>query len=334
MGLGLLVGQNQRVDQGTINAILKVLSFGINPIYLRKRDSNTPTQMIRTGLGKILTVDTEVDKAYKLMETPKIPGDIWAALAESEKSTESTSGADQALVQGSSSGPRSSMGRTAGGASILAGASATRLDGPLDNFIEQVFKPFLYILDDLVTNYLSDAEIVKILDSETGNKFNVDMQKFHDAHIEYEVLAGASLAAKRTMAQSLTLITQILENPQITSSLADVNQEYIDWKPILNMWLEASEWKDKNDIIKPMTQDMIQRKQAASQQAQAQSKAAITAQSNQQKFQQKQTLEDQSNENRIKRDVVREVFRNNGMSEATEGMPSTGGLGGMDPTIA
>jgi hypothetical protein len=334
MGLGLLVGQNQRVDQGTINAILKVLSFGINPIYLRKRDSNTPTQMIRTGLGKILTVDTEVDKAYKLMETPKIPADIWSALAESEKSTESTSGADQALVQGSSSGPRSSMGRTAGGASILAGASATRLDGPLDNFIEQVFKPFLYILDDLVTNYLSDAEIVKILDSETGNKFTIDMQTFHDAHIEYEVLAGASLAAKRTMAQSLTLITQILENPQITNSLSEVNQEYIDWKPILNMWLEASEWKDKNDIIKPMTQGMIQRKQAASQQAQAQSKAVITAQSNQQKFEQKQALEDQSNENRIKRDVVREAFRNNGMSEATEGMPSTGGIGGMDPMIA
>jgi hypothetical protein len=136
------------------------------------------------------------------------------------------------------------------------------------------------------------------------------------------------------MAQSLTLITQILENPQITSSLSEVNQEYIDWKPILNMWLEASEWKDKNDIIKPMTQDMIQRKQAASQQAQAQSKAVITAQSNQQKFEQKQALEDQSNENRIKRDVVREAFRNNGMSEATEGMPSTGGIGGMDPMIA
>src|SRR5581483_9981207 len=70
MGLGLIVGQNQRVDQGTINAILKILSFGVNPIYLRKRDSNAPTQMIRTGLGKILTVDTEVDKAYKLLETP------------------------------------------------------------------------------------------------------------------------------------------------------------------------------------------------------------------------------------------------------------------------
>lgn len=333
MGLGLLVGQNQRVDQGTINSILKILSFGVNPIYLRKRDSNMPTQMIRTGLGKILTVDTEVDKAYKLMDTPKVPPDIWSALAESEKSTDSTSGADQALVQGSTAGPRTSMGRTSGGASILANASATRLDGPLDNFIEQVFKPFLYILDDLVFTYLSDAEIVNVLGEEMGNDYEVDLQALHDAEIEYEVLAGASLAAKRTMAQSMTLLTQIFETPQIIDSLADNDQKYIDWSTIVNMWLEASEWKNKNDIVKKMTPDMIQRRQAQSQQAQMQSKAAVTSQSNQQKFEQKQQLEDQSNDNRIKRDIVREAFRDNGVNEATEGLPSASGIGGQDPQV-
>jgi hypothetical protein len=333
MGLGLIVGQNQRVDQGTINAILKILSFGVNPIYLRKRDTNAPTQMIRTGLGKILTVDTEVDKSYKLLETPKTPPDIWAALAESEKATESSSGADAQLVQGSSAGPRSSMGRTAGGANLLAGASATRLDGPLDNFIEQVFAPFLYILDDLILNYISDAEIVAILGDEMGNDYEVDLEAFHAAKIEYEVLAGAALAAKRTMAQSMTLLTQILENPQITDQLADVNEEYIDWKVILNMWLESSEWKNKNDIIKPMTAQMKQKRAAASQAAQQQSKAAVAQQSTQQKFQQKQTLEDQATNNRIKRDIVREAFKDNATSEATEGTANPLGLEGSEPTV-
>lgn len=333
MGLGLIVGQNQRVDQGTINAILKILSFGVNPIYLRKRDSNAPTQMIRTGLGKILTVDNDVNNAYKLLENPKVPGEVWAALSESEKATESASGADQALVQGSSSGPRSSMGRTAGGASILAGASATRLDGPLDNFIEQVFKPFLYVLDDLVRDYLSDAEIFAILGEEMGKDFEIDLQSFHDARIEYEVLAGASLAAKRTMAQSMTLLTQILENPQITESLADINGEYIDWKPILDMWMEASEWKNKNDIIKPMTDQMKQARQQKSAVAQSQSKAAITAQTNQQKFQQKQLLEQQGSDNRIKRDLVVAAFRNSAQSEAVSGTPDTTGLGGGQPDV-
>lgn len=334
MGLGLIVGQNQRVDQGTINAILKILSFGVNPIYLRKRDNNAPTQMIRTGLGKILQVDGDAKDAYHLLDTPKVPGDIWSALSESEKATESSSGADAQLVQGSSAGPRSSMGRTAGGAGILANASATRLDGPLDNFIEQVFSPFLYILDNLILNYISDAEIFAILGEEMGDDYEVDLDLFHQAKIEYEVLAGSALAAKRTMAQSMTLITQIFENPQIQETLADINEEYIDFKQILGMWMESSEWKNKNDIIKPMTDRMKQKRQAQSQAAQAQSKAATAQQSNQQKFQQKQQLEDQSNDNRIKRDIVREAFRDNASSQATEGIPSTGGLAGQQPTVA
>ena len=294
MGLGLIVGQNQRVDQGTINAILKILSFGVNPIYLRRRDANTPTQMIRTGLGKILTVDGETEGAYRLMETPKVPSDIWSALKESETATESTSGADQMLVQGSTAGPRSSMGRTSGGANILAGASATRLDGPLDNFIEQVFKPFLYIVDMIVFNKMSDAQILMILGQEKGDAFlqDLNMQEFHSARVEYEILAGASMSARRTMAQSMVMLTQILDNPQIQQSLADINEEYIDFKPILQMWMEASEWKNGQDIIKKMTPEMKKKRDENSKAALMQQQMAAKQQDTQQKFAQKQQLED------------------------------------------
>jgi hypothetical protein len=334
MGLGLIVGQNQRVDQGTINAILKILSFGVNPLYLRDRDDNAPTQMIRSGIGKILTVkDTE--KAYRLMETPKVPSDVWSALKESEQATESSSGADQQLVQGSTAGPRSSMGRTAGGANILAGASATRLDGPLDNFIEQVFKPFLSILDMLIFNIMSDKAILAVLGKERGEAYtkHIDMQEFHDAQIEYEVLAGSSLAAKRTMAQSMVMLTQILDNPQIQESLADINEEYIDFKPIINMWMEASEWKNGQDIIKPLTDAMKKKRAANSKAAQMQMQTQAKAQGDQQKFQQKQQLADQESDNRIKRDIIRESARANGMSEAVEGTPSPQGLEGEQPTV-
>jgi len=333
MGLGLIVGQNQRVDQGTINAILKILSFGVNPIYLRKRDSNSPTQMIRTGLGKILTVDTEVEKAFKLLETPKVPPDVWSALAESEKATESSSGADQQLVQGSTSGPRSSMGRTATGATNLAGASATRLDGPLDNFIEQVFKPWLYILDMLVFENFSDAEIYRILGTELGKDFELDLQEFHDSVLEYEVLAGASLAAKRTMSQSMTLITQIFENPTIQENLADINEEYIDFKEILKMWMQASEWKDFNDIVKPMTQAMKDKRQAQSQAAQQQSKLATQQAVSAQNAQQKAQLQQQSIDGRIRERLVVGAVLNSTKSEANEGEPDTTGIEGSEPEV-
>lgn len=335
MGLGLIVGQNQRVDQGTINSILKILSFGVNPVYLRNRDDNAPTQMIRTGLGKILSV-TDTEKSYKLMDVPKVPSDIWAALKESESATESSSGADQMLVQGSSAGPRSSMGRTAGGANILAGASATRLDGPLDNFIEQVFKPFLGILDMLVFNIMSDGAIIHLLGKEKGQDFidKFSMQAFHNAQIDYEVLAGSSLAAKRTMAQSMVMLTQILDNPQIQQQLAEINEEYIDFKPIISMWLEASEWKNNNDIIKKMTPEMKQKRDANSKAALVQQQTQAKQQGEQQKFSQKQQLEDQASDNRIKRDITREAAKASGMSETVNGEPSTNGLQGQLPTVA
>jgi hypothetical protein len=334
MGLGLIVGQNQRVDQGSINAILKILSYGVNPIYLRNRDDNAPTQTIRTGIGKILSV-TDVEKSYKLMESPKVPSDIWAALKESETATESSSGADQTLVQGSSAGPRAGMGRSATGANLMAGASATRLDGPLDNFIEQVFKPFLGIIEMLTFTVMSDKAILHILGKDQGADFleGFDIQEFHNAQIEYEVLAGSSLAAKRTMAQSMVMLTQILDNPQIQQSLAEINQEYIDFKPIISMWLEASEWKNKNDIIKPMTAEMKQRRDANSKAAMQQGAMQAKQQGDQQKFVQKQQLEDQASDNRIKRDITREAAKASGMSETVNGTPSQQGIQGQMPNV-
>ena len=333
MGLGLIVGQNQRVDQGTINAILKILSFGVNPIYLRKRDANSPTQMIRTGIGKILTVDGDAKDAYHLLESPKVPPDVWSALSESEKATESSSGADAQLVQGSTAGPRSGMGRSATGAANLASASASRLDGPLDNFIEQVFKPWLYIMEDLVFTYFSDAEIFEILGQEKGKDFQMDMQEFHDAVIEYEVLAGSALAAKRTMSQSMTLITQILENPTIQENLADINEEYIDFKPIVKMWMESSEWKNTDDIIKPMTPEMKQKRQAQSQAAQQQSKLATQQAISKQNADQKAQIQQQAIQGRIQERLIVGAVLNSAKGEANEGEPSLEGLGGGEPTV-
>jgi hypothetical protein len=159
------------------------------------------------------------------------------------------------------------------------------------------------------------------------------LQQFHDAQIEYEVLAGSSLAAKRTMAQSMVMLTQILDNPQIQQSLAEINEEYIDFKPIISMWLEASEWKNKNDIIKKMSPEMIQKRAANSKASLMQQQQQAKQQGDAQKFQQKQSLEDQASDNRIKRDITREAAKASGLSEAVNGEPSQQGLQGMLPTV-
>jgi hypothetical protein len=141
------------------------------------------------------------------------------------------------------------------------------------------------------------------------------------------------MAAKRTMAQSMVMLTQILDNPQIQESLADINEEYIDFKPIIAMWMEASEWKNGADIIKPMTQAMKDKRKANSKAAMMQQQMQAKEQDSQSKFQQKSQLEDQSSNNRIKRDLVIAAAKASGLSETVEGQPSTGGLEGQMPNV-
>jgi hypothetical protein len=336
IGLGQLLSGNQRVDQGTINAILKMLSFGTNPSYLKSADSGAVTQMMRTGLGKIQLVNGDVDKAYKLLETPRVPAEVWSALRESEQSSETTSGADSALVQGTTGRPGNGMGRSASGANILAGANASRLEGPLDHFITGIYEPFLYILDDLVFRFMPDHEILEVAGQELGRELidAMDMQEFHDGKISMSVLAGAYASARQTMVQSLTILTQILENPQLQSFLAEVHGEFIDLKTLAKMYVEASQWGDTQDLIKKLTPEMqanLKAKQQAAQQAPIQGKAMLASQ----KFQQESELENQKMDNRIKRDITLEAFRASSGHEAVTGEPAQGGaFGGENETPA
>lgn len=330
IGLGTLLAGNQRVDQGAINAILKQLSFGSNASYLKSRDSGAITQMMRTGLGKVHMVDGEVDKAYRLLDTPKIDPNIWQALRESQQSTESTAGADGALVGGSSAGPRNGMGRSAGGANLLANASATRLEGPLDHFIDQVFVPWLFKVDELVFRYMSDKQILDIIGKELGSELIIDMQEYHDGQVQYDVLAGTYAASRQIMVQSLTILTQWLENPQLQEFLAEVHGEYIDLKTLTKMYIEASQWGDTQDLIKPLTPQMkeaVKAKKQMQTQLPTQQKLAVQ----QAKFEQQSQLEDQKTDNRIKRDFAVAAVKASGMEEAISGEPGEGsGLGGFD----
>ncbi len=97
--------------------------------------------------------------------------------------------------------------------------------------------------------------------------------------------------------------------------------------------MEASEWKNGNDIVVDMTPEEIAEQKANSPAAINAAKMQAQGQSTEQKFAQKQELEDQSSNNRIKRDLVIASAKASGLSETVEGEPSTGGLEGQQPTV-
>jgi hypothetical protein len=264
LGVGRLVGSDQRVDQGATNAALDILSLGVNQQALVSSGANAQTQQIRARLGGIIKVDGDVDKAFKWMDPPKVPSEVWAVIQNAKQSSESTSGADEAFSQGNLPSRGSSIGRTATGAGGIITAKAGRIQGPVGNFVDNVFIPFILILDAMICENCPIAQLREMLDEELGEEFELDVENYLNCRVKPEVLAGAHLAAKKAMAQSLPFLIQIFENPHMLDSLNSMGYT-IDVKELFDMLMEMSEWKNTRDVIRKMNPEEMQNYRAAKQ---------------------------------------------------------------------
>ena len=131
----------------------------------------------------------------------------------------------------------------------------------------------------------------------------------------------------------MTLLVQLFETPAIQEQLADINEEYIDFKEIIKMMMEASEWKNINDIIKPLTPAMKAKRQAQSQAAQQQGKLATQQTISAQNAQQKAQLQAQSIQGRIQERLIVGAVLNSAKGEANEGSPDVSGLEGSEENV-
>lgn len=314
LGLGRIIGQDQRIETGTTNGILDILSMVINQQYVRSRGADAPTQQIRARLGGIIDVDGPVDKALKILEPPKVDGALFSMLREASAQAESAGGANEQLVQGQMpQRGRTSLGRTATGASEMASATATRLQGPLGHFINGVFLPFVRMMDRMVNLEMPMEQIREVLGEELGEEFyemvsEAESRKsdffneLFQSKFQYEVLAGTYMAARKAMAQALPLIAQIFENPQLLQQLENAGW-IIDVKELFEMFMEVSGWKNQRTLIRRMTKAELRR-------VAQMSKGVQAMQMQQAKFRQQQQLEDERNLARSGDTVLREVVRN------------------------
>jgi hypothetical protein len=260
MGLGRIVGQDQRVDTGVTNACLKILSFAVNPDYIRGEGVNALTQNVRQRLGGVIAVAKDPTKAYVLKELPKVPAEALAMLQLSKQESESAAGADQEMIQGATpSQGRSSLGRSAAGATRKFAAAATRLEGPLSLFIQQVFLPYLRIMDELINDRMPSDQLARIVREECGAQFQFDEEEYRNTSLKgYDALAGAHLAAQSAMAQILPLLIELVAQPAVLSQLSEVNGEYMDFDRIVRSIMDMAGWRYE-PFIRKMTDEMKQR---------------------------------------------------------------------------
>jgi len=292
-GLGLLIGSEQIVEQGVTNLALDLLAYCLQPVALRKKGFNAPTQNTRWEQGGIIDVEEDVEKAFKFLQMPAPPSEAFAFIQQSQSAGAATSGANEQVIQGAGHAGISTTGMRSGtGAAAVIQANASRLDGPTGRFVRQVFEPWLYQMDDLDNDLLPTSVIKDILGEKIGNDFKMDHLALRNAKVEYEVLAGASLGAKKEMAQALPIMIQLLNNPTFVANANDAGYQF-DAVAIFQAFVDAAGWKFSQKFLREMTPEEKQKHDANSPAALNAAQMQNAQDMQQKKFEQEQTLENQ-----------------------------------------
>lgn len=304
-GLGLLIGSEQIVEQGVTNLALDLLAYCLQPVALRKKGFNAPTQNTRWEQGGIIDVEEDVEKAFKFLQMPAPPGEAFQFIQQSQSSGASTSGANEQVIQGAGHAGISTTGMRSGtGAAAVIQANASRLDGPTGRFVRQVFEPWLHQMDELDNDLLPTDVLRDILGDEIGDHFKIDHIDYRNSEVKYEVLAGANLGAKKEMAQFLPVLIQMFTNPIFLQGIKDAGYKF-DALAIFQSFCDAAGWKFSQNFVVPMT-DEEKKKQEANSPAALQAAQAQSAQAMQtQKFKQEQTLENQKQLGKAGNEAVR-----------------------------
>ena len=332
-GLGLLIGSEQIVEQGVTNLALDLLAYCLQPVALRKKGFNAPTQNTRWEQGGIIDVEDDVEKAFKFLQMPPVPGEAFQFIQQSQSAGAATSGANEQVIQGAGHAGISTTGmRNATGAAAVIQANASRLDGPTGRFVRQVFEPWLYQMDELDNDLLPTSVIKDILGEKIGNDFKVDHISLRNAKVEYEVLAGAKLGAKKEMAQALPIMIQLLNNPTFVQNANDAGYQF-DAVAIFKAFTDAAGWKFSQDFLRQMTPEEKQKHDANSPAALQAAQAASAERMQTAKFQQEQTLENQKQLGKAGNEAFRASIQKStqpglgvGPAEQTQGFGATTAL--------
>lgn len=326
-GLGILIGSEQVVQQDIRNMALGMLSYGLQPVAVRNAGMNAPKQDIPWQLGQVIDVEGDVRQAFAFPPFPAVPGDAWQALSNSTAVAEESSGANQQVTLGAGAqGVRTTGMRSGTGAGLVGQAAASRIDGPLDRFIRQIFVPWLYQMDELNNSRLPAQVLREVLGDEASAVKNVDHIAFRNVKMDFEVLAGSHLGPKREMAQAIPFILQLINNPTFESML-NASGYMFDALQTFKNFGDISGWKYAQNFIRKMTPQEQQQYQMNTPAALQQQKAQQAQQMQQQLFQQKEKLQDEAQLGRAGAEVMRQAVEQSMNADAVTGQPGGEGLG-------
>lgn len=258
IGQGRLNAGDQRMDQGVLNEVLKMIGFPMNaPILYNSSLGNAPTQNVVAGMGTFWGVnappDGDVRKAFGFMEMPQIPSDAWKIYELGKEGGEDLVGANATTMQGNVGGPGSTALRTAAGVNRIGGKADENISTPIQH-LEYVLTRWYSFLWDMITEMMPISEIRAILSEKFSEKIIgiIDAKILLNATFNIKILAGQKLAARAAIAQIIPFLLQLVQQPQLLQYMHEKGWT-INFLAIERIFLRVSELQGADDIIVPLT---------------------------------------------------------------------------------
>jgi len=331
LGLGRTIGTEQRVQAGITNLLMNIANLKLNAPLVRVRGKSVPTQSIRIGPNKMIEVDAKGDLEPLKFGDPVVEANQLFAM--SQQRVDTVSGNNPITAQGmAGASGHSNMARSSAGAQALTQGASNVISDCIDKLAAQVIVPFLYDVQEMNQAMLPYSQLKYIMSEELKHDYvsqGGDLIDILNARVKYSILAGSKMQTRRNMAQGLPMLSQFLSNPEVLQQLS-IEGKKVDVNELVKMWFEASDWRNMNDVIIPMTPQDLQRQQQQSQggamQVKFQQQQALLAQKAAMQSQQA----DAENIARAARDVLREGFKKATEPEELTGEPSaTTGFGSL-----
>jgi hypothetical protein len=278
MGIGRLNAGDQRMDQGVLNEVLKMIGYWMNaPLLYDSSSGNEPTQNVVMGLGNLWGVNApggDVRKAFFYAPKPEIPAEAWKIYQLGKDGGEDLVGANNTTMQGNT-GPGSTALRTAAGVNRLGSKADDNVATPIAH-IEGVLTRWYRFLWWLVQTKMPLSEIRAILSKKYSDAIiaKIDPERMINAEFNIKILAGQKLAAKAAIQQLIPFLLQLLQQPQLMEFMHQKGKT-INFSAIEKIFLRVSELQGAEDIIVDLTPQELKQVQATN--PAAQRTAAATA---------------------------------------------------------
>lgn len=258
MGLAHLIGNFQRVMQGVVNLYLDDLTLNLNGMFVTGKGYNQSGQAIWASPGKVVKVDDA--QQFKPIERQPVGGDAMQMVEACKSWAQEADGAADVSVQGNMPSSKSSITRTATGASQLGMGSRTRLEFIVDNIADLILVPLVEAFIGMNFDNLAPTQIKTILGEELGHKYEDDPINLLNGTYKVTVSAGARLQARNAIAQQWPMIMQMLTSPAMLAGL-QTEAKKVDYGAVIDETFKAAGYPSEKSFIVPQTPEDIQRTQ-------------------------------------------------------------------------